>query len=315
MNWRSILATALITGIVTVSTGMLLFWWQTDKSELSYNSIKSIPFDDANNKFYIQQVEIKNSGDKPIEDVVLLLSFSDALIEKSKISIDQAIAYSNEVKSKSIRLLVDNLNPGEGANISVIYQSKSDLSTGAKISLRGKGIKGKLNGSVKNQGEESLIISLLAAYAGIFAFIISRKRGRQILVKIIRRRIFGNKLSSGSQKNTIASLLSIYGYPEKAKEYLNAGLSRQYWIEADLLASEAILGNIRLKNDMIKILSRVSMLPNINKTSKSVVIYNIARINKSLGNDIESDTNLEIAKDLDRLEIESRIEFDPLFSS
>ncbi|KAA1163857.1 hypothetical protein EU508_03130 [Pseudoalteromonas fuliginea] len=315
MNWRSILATALITGIVTVSTGMLLFWWQTDKSELSYNSIKSIPFDDANNKFYIQQVEIKNSGDKPIEDVVLLLSFSDGLIEKSKISIDQAIAYSNEVKSKSIRLLVDNLNPGEGANISVIYQSKSDLSTGAKISLRGKGIKGKLNGSVKNQGEESLIISLLAAYAGIFAFIISRKRGRQILVKIIRRRIFGDKLSSGSQKNTIASLLSIYGYPEKAKEYLNAGLSRQYWIEADLLASEAILGNIRLKNDMIKILSRVSMLPNINKTSKSVVIYNIARINKSLGNDIESDTNLEIAKDLDRLEIESRIEFDPLFSS
>ena len=315
MNWRSILATALITGIVTVSTGMLLFWWQTDKSELSYNSIKSIPFDDANNKFYIQQVEIKNSGDKPIEDVVLLLSFSDGLIEKSKISIDQAITYSNEVKSKSIRLLVDNLNPGEGANISVIYQSKSDLSTGAKISLRGKGIKGKLNGSVKNQGEESLIISLLAAYAGIFAFIISRKRGRQILVKIIRRRIFGNKLSSGSQKNTIASLLSIYGYPEKAKEYLNAGLSRQYWIEADLLASEAILGNIRLKNDMIKILSRVSMLPNINKTSKSVVIYNIARINKSLGNDIESDTNLEIAKDLDRLEIESRIEFDPLFSS
>ncbi|WP_296591428.1 hypothetical protein [Methylophaga sp.] len=64
MNWKSIIATALITGIVTVATGMFLFWWQSEKSELTYNSIQSIPFDDSDNKLFIQQVEIFNSGDK-----------------------------------------------------------------------------------------------------------------------------------------------------------------------------------------------------------------------------------------------------------
>ena len=67
MNWKSIIATALVTGLVTVLTGMTLFWWQTEKSELTYNSIQSIPFDEPSNSLFIQQVEIKNSGDKVIE--------------------------------------------------------------------------------------------------------------------------------------------------------------------------------------------------------------------------------------------------------
>lgn len=75
MNWKSIIATALITGVVTIATGMLLFWWQAEKTELTYNSIQSIPFDDSNNKLFIQQVEITNSGDRVVEDVVFVLSF------------------------------------------------------------------------------------------------------------------------------------------------------------------------------------------------------------------------------------------------
>jgi hypothetical protein len=314
MNWKSIIATALITGVVTIGTGMLLFWWQTDKTELTYNSIKSIPFDDSSNKLFIQQVEIKNSGDKPVEDVILVLSFSDETIEKSKISIDQAISHSKEVKAKSIKLTIDSLNSTEGANVSILYQSNNDLSSGAAISLRAKGVKGKLIGSDNTQNKTFIGIALVAAYAGILAFLISTKRGRQILLILAKSMILGRSFSFAEQKNTIASLLSMYGYPEKAKDYLDTGVSRQYWVEADLLASEAINGDEKLKKDTINILRRVSDIPNINTGSKAVVFYNIARLYKSLEINDEASEMLKSAKKLDKSEVDDRLIYDPLFA-
>jgi len=230
MNWKSILATALITGLVTIATGMLLFWWQAEKPELTYNSIRSIPFDDASNRLFIQQVEIKNSGDKPAEDVVLVISFADEIIQKSKITIDSAISHQKSINDKSIQLKIDNLNPQEGANITLLYQSSKTDSSGAAVSLRAKGITGKLIGSNKKEKKESIWIALIAAYVGMLSFVLSTKRGRTMLPLVARSLVLGRSIG-GSQKNVIASTLSMYGYPEKAKEYLNTEANRQYWLK------------------------------------------------------------------------------------
>lgn len=313
MNWKSIIATAFITGVVTIATGMLLFWWQTEKPELTYNSIQSIPFDDVSNKLFIQQIEIKNSGSKPAEDVVLIASFTDEVIQKSKITIDNAISHKKESNDKSIQLKIDSLNPGEGANISVLYQSAESQSAGAAISLRAKGIAGKLIGSQKENSKEPILIALIAAYAGIFSFLLSTKRGRTMLPLIAKSLFLGRSLG-GSPKNEIASALSLYGYPEKAKEYLNSGADRQYWVEADLLAAEALLGDIKLKKDTIQILSIICNVPRIASTSKAIAYYNIARIYKTIDtNDDKSTEYLDQARELDKPEIESRLSRDPIF--
>jgi hypothetical protein len=313
MNWKSIIATALITGVVTITTGMLLFWWQTEKPELTYNSIQSIPFDDVSNKLFIQQIEIKNTGSKPAEDVVLIASFADEVIQKSKIAIDNAISHKKESNDKSIQLKIDSLNPGEGANISVLYQSTKSQSAGAAISLRAKGITGKLIGSQKENRREPILIALIAAYAGIFSFLLSTKRGRSMLPLIAKSLFLGRSLG-GNQKNELASALSLYGYPEKAKEYLNSSADRQYWVEADLLAAEALLGDTKLKKDTIQILSIICNVPRIASTSKAITYYNIARIYKTLDtNDEKSTEYLEQASKLDKSEIKNRLLRDPVF--
>lgn len=315
MNWKSIIATALITGIVTIATGMALFWWQTEKAELTYNSIQSIPFDDSSNTVFIQQVEIKNSGNKPVEDVVLLVGFTDEVIQKSKITIDKAISHKKESDEKSIQLRIDSLNPGEGANVSVLYQSTNSRSAGAAISLRGKGITGKIIGSKKDGGKEPIFIALVAAYAGILAFTLSTKRGRTMIPLIAKSLVFGRPLG-GSQKNEIASALSMYGYPEKAREYLTSGTDRQYWVEADLLAAEAMLGDEKMKTDTIEILLLISDIQNIAITSKAIAFYNIARLYKALEiNDGRLEKYVDLAKALDKTEIENRLLRDPVFKS
>lgn len=313
MNWKSIIATALITGIVTIGTGMLLFWWQSEKSELTYNSIQSIPFDDSSNRLFIQQVEIKNSGDKPIEDVIFVLSFSSQEIQKSKITIDKAISHRKSADKKSIELKIDSLNPNESANISVLFQSTNSNEGGGAVSLRGKGITGKLIGTEKKNDKTTFFISIAAAYAGIIAFGISTRRGRKILPILVRSLILGRRVgSSGEQKNVLASLLSMYGYPEKAKDYLQSDSSRMYWVEADLLASEAINGDEKVKTDTIEILKSLSNIEVIAEGSKAIVLYNIARIAASSDSDVSSEY-LALAKKLDAEEIERRLSIDPLF--
>lgn len=314
MNWKSIIATAMITGAVTVITGMILFWWQSDKSELTYNSIQSIPFDDASNSLYIQQVEIRNSGDKPVDDVILSISFTEEVIEKSRIVINKAISHKKESNENSITLRIDSLNPNEGANVSVLYKSNSSSSSGAAISLRGKGVTGKLIGSSENSEKILLLIALIAAYTGMFSVFISTKGGRHVLPLIVKGLLFKESIG-GDQKHEIASALSLYGYPEKAREYLNSSADRQYWVEADLLAAEALIGDEKLKKDTIKILIMITDIPNIVSTSKAIAFYNIARIHKSLRTGDETvNEYLNLAIELDKPLINSRVSRDPVFS-
>ena len=317
MNWKSIIATALITGVVTISTGMLLFWWQSDKTELTYNSIQSIPFDDSNNKLQIQQIEISNSGDKVVEDVIFVLTFSNEKIQKSKISIDNAISHQKKSDDTSIELKIDSLNPQEGASISVLFQSANATASGGAVSLRGKGVVGKVIGSSDKNNRATIIISLMAAYAGIFAFLLSTKIGRRALPIIVKSLIMGRPLKSmGEQKNVIASILSMYGYPDKAKEYLQSESSRKYWVEADLLASEAINADEKTKSDTINILKQLSNVDSIAEGSRAVIYYNIARIAKVYDGDSSCiNEYLELAKKLDKKEVERRMNIDPIFQS
>ena len=315
MNWKSIIATALVTGIVTVLTGIVLYWWQSEKLELTYNSIQSIPFDDSSNLLFIQQIEIQNSGDKPIDDVVLAISFTDEIIEKSRIVIDNAISHKKESDTKSITLKIDSLNPNEGANISVLYKSDTSYSTGAAISLRGKGVTGKLIGSNKETDrKEPLVIALIAAYAGVLSFFLSTKRGRTMLPIIMKSLLSGRLAASDDQKYVIASALSMYGYPEKAKDYLNSSSDRQYWVEADLLAAEALNGDEKLRRDTIKILSTISEIPNIVPSSKAITLYNIARLlHVETPNGKESIEYLTLAKQIKESVVQERLSKDPIF--
>lgn len=315
MNWKSIIATALITGIVTVATGMFLFWWQSEKSELTYNSIQSIPFDDSDNKLFIQQVEIFNSGDKVVENVIFVLSFSHEKIQKSKIAIDKAISHQQKTEEKLIELKIDSLNPHEGASISVLFQSPNVITSGGAVSLRGNGVTGKLIGTGNKTNNSPILISLFAAYAGVIAFLLSTKIGRRAFPIILKSLIFRRTFSSiDEQKNVIASMLAMYGYPEKAKEYLQSGTSRQYWVEADLLASEAINSDDKTKKDTIEILKQISNVETIVDGSKAIIYYDIARIAKSRaeGSPIV-EQYLELAISLDKIEITKRLENDPIF--
>jgi hypothetical protein len=311
MNWKSILATGLVTAIVTIGTGVFLFWWQTKTPELTYNYVKSIPFDDSGSQVFIQQFEVSNSGDETAEDITLIIRFPNSQIEKSNIRIDNAIKYQKDLKDDSITLEISSLNPNEGLSLSVLLKGQSTLSSEPEVSLRAKGIVGEKVGSTKSEIKPAIGIALAAAYAGIFAFMLSNKRYRETLPLVLYKLIRGGSLSFGNQKDIIASILSLYGFPEKAREYLNSGSDRRYWVEADLIGADAIASNESDRQNMLNVLVHLSEEVDMASSSKAVVHYNIARIQKSLS--MEFQMQLDLAKGIDEKEINVRLKRDPLF--
>lgn len=316
MNWKSIIATALVTGVITIVSGMVIFWVQAKTPELTFNSIRSIPFDDEKQTLFIQQVDIMNDGNKPAEDVVLSIKLPKCEINKSKIDIDFAISYKKIEGKNSFKLEIPSLNPGEGAKVSLLVESSNGQMVESAVSLRGKGVKGVALGKNTNTITSVISISLIAAYAGIITFVLSTKTYRERFWFIIRGLLSGKiKAATGGQKYDIASSLAIHGFPGKAKEYLVSPATRQYWAEADLLAAEVIKSSVQVKESMVMVLKDLIEIPNMASTSKAIVAYNISRIYKALDNNTKVREYIKIANELDKKEVELRLSKDPIFQT
>lgn len=307
MSWKSILLNGLVTGVVTIGTGVLLFWWQAKEPKLTYNYVKSISFEDSGDRVFIQQFEVSNSGDKTAEDVALYVGFPQAVVEKAKVVIDNSIVNTKAIGGDSISVRVEDLNPGEGFSISAMVKSKSEVAIEPTISLRAKGITGEKVGSAKGKSYGAIVISLAAAYAGILAFAIVNKRTRNgILI------IFGRRLGRGDQRDNLASIFAMYGLVEKAREYAVSEKARKYWVEADVLAAEAINSDVEKKGRILLVLKHVSGFGGLAPTTQGVIFYNIARIYKSDGNP-QFENYLHKSREV-YPEVDARLLIDPVFA-
>ena len=316
MNLKSLIITSIFSGLITIATGMILFWFQAKTPELTYNSVASIPFDDVNSRLYIQQVNIQNEGNKIVENVTLSIKTFKDNIKKTKIIIDPAISFNKSLEIDCFKIEIDSLNPGENAKITLLVESNNNQNSETHISLRGKGVKGKAIGERTNRITPFIFIPLLSVYAGILSFILYNKSYRSRFLSIFKEIMQGKSHSLiGGQNYEIASILSMHGFPEKAKGYLSCTAPRQYWAEADLLSAEAIKESLEVKEKMIRVLKDLLATPLIASSSKSIVAYNITRIYKVLNKNDKVTEYLNLAKEHDQKEIELRLSKDPIFST
>lgn len=311
MNWKSILVSALITGTVTVAAGLILFWMQSKEPRLVYNSILSEPFVEENYSRYIQQIDIVNSGDTFLENINFSITFSNARITNHGVKIEPTIPYSEEVDETFLKINVDNLNENESVRISLILIATESELIEPKISLRASNAKGQ----IKEKGEKSeaflIAIALASAYIGLFAALLSSRTGRKAFQRVAR--ILFLRDFSGEQVHVIASALAISGLSNKAKEVLYPPHSRQYWSEADLLASEAISsGDEETRTKTLAALRIMAANDDMAPSSRAIVMCNIARILEVSGNTNEAIDALRSGREFSKRTLNERLKADPI---
>ena len=311
MNWKSILASALVTGVVTLAAGLFLFWLQAKEPKLIYSSVLSEPFIEENYSRYIQQIDIVNSGDTFLENVSFSIIFSNARITDHGVKIDPTISYHKEVEDNLVKINLDNLNEDETIRVSLILMATESELVEPKISLRATNVTGKMADKKKKDNIFPIIVALISAYIGLFAALLSTRAGRNFFQRLIGmsipRRLFED------QVHVIASALAISGLSNRAKEILYPPQSRRYWVESDLLGSEAISSND--EETRTKILTALRILlknDGIALSSRAIIMCNIARILDVSGNTEEAVDTLRSGREFSKRTLDDRVELDPL---
>ena len=309
-NLKQNITTAIITILVTVIGGMVLYYLQFSEPRLEYASDKILPFEGSKENLNIYHITIRNSGNEIAKDVVSHISIQPARIKSYQISSKTPISFSDTLIDNRIELRINSLNPEESTKISIFGVSSSSFPDEPTIKLRADGVNGEIansdSGFNKDEPEMLLILLTLTALTASFFF-------------SLFKRLVGNVIDDegkhrDEQNQVIAYLCGIHGIEQQADRYLTINRRTSYWSEMDRLASLGINSNNKelaekFKNVLIDLLDYAQ----IAKSSRGIGYYNLARIEKFLGNENASVDYLRKAKNLIPKLLDKRIKLDPIF--
>jgi hypothetical protein len=318
MNWKTIIATAIVTGIVAVGTGMLLFYLQLREPKLVFAVQQSVPFQGNRESLSIQHIVIRNEGTKEVANVVAEVRVPGGRIKERRVATDSSLSFTEKLTAESYRFEARALNPEERVQISLLTSGTTSPQQAPEVSLRGQGIVGRVAAdSEKSRIGETLVPAVVAAYAGVVAALFFSKRYRRIVIGVSRAILSGKFLRGGSEQHqVIGSLFALRGAVNEAEEYLVRRDKCSYWSESDLLAARAIASKDTKKAELcIAVLTELLDYDEILDGSRAIIHYNIARVSAFFGQNDTAKNNLAKARALDDDIIDSRIERDSILES
>lgn len=284
---------------------MILFNLQAEKPTINYNTEKILPFKSQNENLNIYHIKIENLGNKLAEEVVGEISLDPAKIKDVNLSSDFPINVETENDSLKINFSTKSLNPKESFKISVLAISEINFPDEPKVKLRAKGIVGeKIQSEDKEEEEEKLPFILMVSFVTVLTLLTR---------SIIKSKGVGVK-HSDEQNKTIAFIYGIHNLDKQAEHLLSRPNRASYWSESDRITSNAINSND--KEQISKVKNALTDLLNYAKiadSSRGIIYYNLARIEKFSGNNEKSEEYLAKSKNEIPKLLETRVKMDPLF--
>jgi tetratricopeptide (TPR) repeat protein len=219
---------------------------------------------------------------------------------------------------KNINIIkIPLLNPRERITFSYLTNANIESDELPDISVRAKGI----NGKVKEKSENSKINSTLNLITTIAGFI-------AVILTFLASTLFKNLFSKSEEKDlnihldsgqikVIAYLCSTLGLKEEFERYSDLKAQSTYWSEADFIAYKASLDNdIERNNKRIKLLIGIIDYADkyISKSSIAIIYFNIGKIFIIIGDKVNAEEYLKKAEKIFPTIIKKRINIDPIIN-
>jgi hypothetical protein len=309
-EWGNRFISAIVGIAVTVAGALIIGRFQAHEPYLVYSSTESLPFSGPSGDVSIYQVTLSNDGKKEVYDVACAIRIPLAKIDQYKVTANPLLNVSGAVSGDSLNIQIPNLNPSESIQISLLASGSQNLPARPQVTARGKGAVGSERGreNQKPWFESAPSVSLGAA---TFALLAST-----LALRLIRSKTSGSDLTgpSDDQRTNLAYVCRIYGLSDLAEEYSMRAHETTYWIEADRLGQIAVqAGGNKLELIENALQTLIEYNQQIRQTSKAIVYYNLALINRAKKDDLAFKKYLQLAKDTSPEEIERRLKFDRRF--
>lgn len=293
INWWLIIITAVITGLITLTVGVILLKIQNKEPELVYTITDTQPFPGKDQNFAIYNVTISNSGKTPISNVLAVIQVPSATLDDTRFTTALSLEYTREIVGDTLNLNIPEFNPNDTISVSILATSTSVLPTRPQVSTRGAGIVGvqKIT-SPENLTRNLFPLSIISGLAGLIAAIFT-----MFFIPIIR----GHAIISGKhreeQNEILAYLCGIHNLTDEVQDYLSRPRRTSYWAEADRFAAIAVANPATKKAENVEMLLKdLLAYAAIAEISKGIIYYDIARIEVARGNRDEAGTYLKEAK-------------------
>lgn len=314
INLWQILVTAVVTGLVTVGTGMLLFNLQARAPRLTYSTTDTVPFSGGTAFVGIYNIAIANEGTKEIEDVVCVVKVPGATIKQHRLLASAAVSKDEVVTGEEYTARLSGLNPAEGASISILAESSTEMAKQPEVTLRAKGVTGSEKSG--SRGVVSEFTSILAALMGALAGVVALggtylKRLRFWAPQAVVDAVSEDRHSGGDQREVFAYLCDLLGLAEDEHYYRNLAREASYWSESDrltngALSSESDSRKRQVKDLLIKLHGYAAMADD----SEAILYFNLARLSAALEESADRDKFLERAMKLAPGILKRRLQLD-----
>jgi len=315
MNWKSILTTSLVTCLVTVLAGMILYWVQKETSELVYTSATSISFPVDEREMFINTITVINSGDKKVSDVSIVVDPLNSNIERYEVDASSEFDLDTFQDNDFLKIKAPYLNSTEEFRISLLLVNDKGILDVPQVNVRANGVTGKYleaEPGIKSVNDFLQIgVAIITVCVASLALtdLLRKKLG------IGRNSSEGGMLSKGAfyrgawQTDVIASFLAINGLSDLSQDYLRRSKKTKYWSESDVLTAYALSSaDEKIMNGVLGTLVAISKLDHVEKTSKAIIKINIGKILKHLGREAESEEYFASTQELDQDLLSERIQ-------
>jgi hypothetical protein len=313
---KTIIISALVTGIITVLATLLLNYFSSKEKKLSYLAQTSIPFQKDSLNVRIYNLDLINEGDEVIENIKGLIQFNGQIVSDYKLEASPVLSIHDSLFKNKYEVSVASLNPSEKITLSFLISSPNQVDSLPKVDFRANGLSGKTKSVSDKKEEETPLYRILLLGMG-FAVTLS-----SFLLTLVRKRrgsnIFGSgddDLHSDDQNKIIAYLCGVHGLTDEISRYLDKKVDVAYWSEADYFGNISLInkGNPDNEKRLLLLLDLVEYA-GISNDSRGIIYYNISKIYKSLNNEVKSEEFLNKAKQIIPKRIAKRLLIDKLFA-
>ncbi|WP_322685282.1 hypothetical protein [Nostoc sp. DedQUE07] len=279
----TIIVSAILSLIVSTTSGVIVFRINDKKTDLNYNVISSATFSGQTQNTAIVAVVVNNSSEKELEKIRIIIPLGNAKLIEPKIIGLQFGSYSQNINPKQVEINVPYLNPKESFSIQLLltlsYPSWSV--NNSSISVRGKGITATLASSVdKNKDFLGILSSFVVGVLSVFIYISTYFFSASKIDK-----------HNDDQRDIVAYILGVYGFYKEASQLRNLQREITYWSIADSVAEQCLQsGDPATVQRGIDCLSSLLSYAYIHEDSELLIKYNLARL-------AATTTDLKLARD------------------
>lgn len=274
-NWKTIVATALLTGLISILVAWVTTWITQKEPALSYSVTGGPPLSQAASVKRIFVVEVKNNGKKEVTQALIHVALPTGGLDDFVAQGTPGVDLIRAISTSDASVRADLLNPGDAVKVSFLANLPSGLIE-PQITVRAPGINATRE-AVDTASRQlaslnfiSTIIALVSIAAGLSTAFLRSKVARRIGLPA--------SLSTLRQAELAAYICNACGLPDDATRFRELLGKASYRSISDSLLFRGLEANAELKRRYRHALCALLLNRPIQQQSMAVVRSAIDRL-------------------------------------